>query len=66
MKTMDENALEFFFANLDEETMDRLIELYENQDMEGLDVYLDTLQLDVPKEELMSSLAMLTEMKEIM
>lgn len=62
----NDNVIELFFANLDEDTIEELINVYESGDKVKLLEYLDKLSNDVPKEELIESLSMLIEMKEMM
>ena len=63
---INDNAIELFFANLDEDTMEELVNIYESGDKVKLIEYLDKLSNNVPKEELIESLSMLIEMKEMM
>ncbi|GAA0180499.1 hypothetical protein SH2C18_31810 [Clostridium sediminicola] len=60
------NAVELFFASLDESTMEELINIYLSSDEKKLNDYLDKLPSDVPKEELRKNLPMLKHMKEMM
>lgn len=60
------NAMELFFAYLDESTMEEIINIYESGDERKLKEFLDKLPNDVPKEELLKNLSMLKEMKEMM
>ena len=58
--------LEMFFASLDDDTMERLINVYESQDDEKLEEILRSKSMDIPKKELMEAMKVLVEMKQMM
>ena len=58
--------LEMFFASLDDDTMERLINVYESQDDEKLEEILRSMSMDIPKKELMEAMKVLVEMKQMM
>ena len=58
--------LEMFFASLDDDTMERLINAYESQDDEQLEEILRSKSMDIPKKELMEAMKVLVEMKQMM
>lgn len=62
----NDESLELFFSTLDEETMDKLIDIYERNDEKALDAFLNETTLDVPKKDLMESMERLIEMKNMM
>ncbi|GAA0741863.1 hypothetical protein [Clostridium oceanicum] len=62
---INNESIEMFFASLDEESLEELIEIYETGDESKLKEYLDKLPGDIPKEELIKNLEMLKEMKDM-
>lgn len=66
MKKEHNEAIELFFANLDESTMEEMIDIYENGDKKKLNDYIDNLSIVLPKKELIESLQRFIEMKDIM
>lgn len=62
---INNESIEMFFASLDEESLEELIEIYETGDENKLKKYLDKLPGDIPKEELIKNLEMLKEMKDM-
>ena len=58
--------LEMFFASLDDDTMEILINVYESQDDEKLEEILRSMSMDIPKKELMEAMKVLVEMKQMM
>jgi hypothetical protein len=63
---IDYEAVEMFFAGLEETEMEKLIAIYENGDEAKLKANLDRSSIALPKEALMESLSMLADMKEMM
>ena len=57
------DTLETFFAFLDEATMEEMIGIFERGDESRLKENIEKLPDDVPKKELLESLALIKQMK---
>lgn len=63
MKYEDKNTLELFFAQLDEQTIEQMIDIYENGDEHKLKSLIESLPVDIPKDVLLKHLHLLKQMK---